>query len=488
MNLYSVGLVTDDEKGFDLAAVIAKSGFSVSLYMTVFDTLTDEEQKSLMADCAELNINVSTDLDSFALALESPKKIFMYSSSSDFNAKILPGLLSELNPDDALANLCDMNFSEAANIVEEQKKRGVFYLPTGFPRARIDVESGISIMPGGYYEGYEKMRGVFSEIAVRDEEGFVCCPYIGPAGSGQYVKMVVNGLEYALLEINAELINLIKAFCTKENDDIIEILSDINSTESESFFLEMFTDIYSRYDSVTGKPITSLVSDSVEYGRSVVWLCNEAMNLGIPLSTVNASLELRFLTALKSERIASSKIIGDIDIQKVPEQNRRLFIERLRKAAYLAGICAFAQCFGLLRSASEKYNWDLDMLAISRTMQVNSYTRSRCLNRIIEAFDRNYKLHNLFTDTYFQKCASSYSSSIRYIIAMGMSGGIPVPAMTAALEYIDQYRSTDLGSGIIQLSRDYVIGSGYQRIDRPGVYNANWEDQERLIREKMISN
>ena len=158
MNLYSVGLVTDDEKGFDLAAVIAKSGFSVSLYMTVFDTLTDEEQKSLMADCAELNINVSTDLDSFALALESPKKIFMYSSSSDFNAKILPGLLSELNPDDALANLCDMNFSEAADIVEEQKKRGVFYLPTGFPRARIDVESGISIMPGGYYEGYEKMR------------------------------------------------------------------------------------------------------------------------------------------------------------------------------------------------------------------------------------------------------------------------------------------------------------------------------------------
>ncbi|MBO4356455.1 MAG: hypothetical protein J5850_06360 [Clostridia bacterium] len=486
MKLYAVGLVTDDDKGLDLASVIAKRGFSVSLYMTSFDTLTSDEQSKLMNDCAALSINVSPDMESFILSLEEPKKVFMYSCTQDFNSRILMPLLAEFKEDDVLANLCDMNYIEAGKIVEEQKKRGVYYLPTGFPRSKITVESGISIMPGGYYDGFDKMRSVFTEIAARDEEGFVCCPYIGPAGSGQYVKMVVNGLEYALLEINAELISLIKSFCTSNEDDLVEILSEINSTESESFFLEMFMDIYSRYDAETGLPITAVVSDYVEYGRGVVWMCNEGMNLGIPMSMVSASLEHRFLSSMRNERIASSKMIGDLPVQRVPESNRRLFIERLRKCAYLSGICAFAQCFGLLRSASEKYNWDLDLLAISRTMQVNSYTRSRCLNRVIEAFDRHNKLLNLFTDPYFQKCASSYSNSLRYIINTGISGGIAMPAMSAALQYIDQYRSLDLNSGIIQLSRDYINESGFQRKDKPGIFNANWENQERVVQQKLL--
>ncbi len=488
MKLYSVGLVTDDEKSLELASVIAKSGFTVSMYMTEFDTLTAEEQNTFMNDCAAISVNVCPDRESFLLSLESPKKIFLFSSSADFNSRYLNSLLNDLAADDVLANLCDMNYIEAGEIVEAQKKRGVFYLPTGFPRGKFTIDSGISIMPGGYYEGYEKFRPVFSEIASRDIEGFVCCPYIGPAGSGQYVKMVINGLEYALLEIDSEMISLIRSFCTDDEDDMIGILSEINSTESESFFLEMFTDIYSRYDADTGLPITSIVSDRVEYGRSVVWLCNEGMNLGIPMSIISSALELRFLSSVKNERIASSKMIGEFDIQKVPEPNRRLFIERLRKAAYLSGICAFAQCFGLLRRASEKYNWDLDLLAISRTMQVNSYTRSRCLNRVIDAFDRNLKLLNLFTDPYFQKCASSYSSSLRYIISSGISSGIAMPAMSAALQYLDQYRAADLNSGIIQLSRDYINGVGFQRIDRSGLYNANWGDQERLLQQKLLSN
>ena len=488
MKLYSVGLVTDDAKGLEIAGVISKNGFTVSVFMTEFDTLTSDEQNVFMNSCASMSINVSPDLESFLISLESPKRIITYGYAPDFNSKNLNTVLSALEPDDALVNLCDMNYIEAGSIVEEQKKRGVYYLPTGFPRGRFSPESGLSIMPGGYYEGYDKFRPILLDIAARDEEGFVCCPYIGPAGSGQYVKMVISGLEYALLQIDSELVTLIRSFCTQDEDEIVGILSDINSTESESFFIEMFADIYSRYDSLTSLPVVTVVSDFVEYGKVVVWMCNEGMDLGIPLSVVSASLELRFLSAIKNERIASSKMIGELPFQKVSEPDRRLFIERARKGAYLAGICAFAQCFGLLRRASEKYNWELDLLAISRTMRVNSYTRSRCLNRVIEAFDRNYKLLNLFTDPYFQKCVSSFNGSLRHVLSTAVSAGIAVPAMSAALQYIDQYRSPDLNSGIIQLSRDYINGSGFQRIDRPGTYNANWENQERIVQQKLLSN
>ncbi len=232
-------------------------------------------------------------------------------------------------------------------------------------------------------------------------------------------------------------------------------------------------------------PITTVASDLVAYGRGVVWLCNEATKLGMPVSVVNASLELRFLSAPKNERIAASKMIGDLETEKIPEAKRRLFLDRLRNSAYLAGICALAQCFGLLRSASEKYNWEIDLLAVSRTMQVNSYTRSRCLNRVIEAFDRNEKLVNLFTDPYFRKCVSTYSGNLRAILKLGITAGIPLPAMSAALQYVDCYKSSDLGSGIIQLSRDYINGSGYQRNDRQGVFQANWSDHERMLKQKL---
>lgn len=488
MKLYNVGLVTDDNNGLNLATIIAKGGFTVSLYYTGFGLLTQDEQKKLMSSFSGYEINIVPDEESFMISLELPRKIFTYSLSESFNSYIIKNVLPQLDKGDALANLCDMNFKEAGLIVEEQKKRDVYYLPTGLPRGDISFSAGISLMPGGDYSGFELMRPVFSEIAARDEEGFMCSPYIGPGGSGQYVNMVIKGLEYSLLEIDYEMISLIKHLCGVKTDDMIEILTELNSTESESFFLEMFTDIYSRDDELTGKPIISVVSDFVEYGRGVCWLSDEGISLGMPLSIVNASLELRFISALKNERIASSRLIGDIAPEKVPEQNRRLFLERVRKAAYLAGICAFSQCFGILRRASEIYKWDLDLLAISRTMQINSYTRSRLLNRVIEAFDRHNKLMNLFTDPYFQKCASAYSGSLRFILKAGISAGIPVPAMSASVQYIDLYRSSDLNSGIIQLSRDYVNSAGYQRNDIQGLFHGNWNEHKKTVSQTGTGN
>ena len=477
----TIGVICDDKRGIKIASGIAGKGFSTAVYLTGFNTFTGEEQEVVHEAASNSDLMLIPDLDSFIDALEMPRKIFMFSLRPDFNDKYLTQVLELLHEGDALVNLCDMNYIQAGEIVETQWNRGVYYLPTGFSRGEISEEAGLSIMPGGVYESYDAMRSVFIEIAARDEGGFVCAPYIGPAGSGLYTKMVINGLEYALLEINAEMISLIRQFCSPDNDEIVELLYDVNNTESQSYFLEMYTDIYSRKDSETGVPVIDVVSDRVDYGRSVVWCCDEAFKLGMPFSVINASLELRFLSQMKGERIASSRLVDDVPVVPVNPSGIREFVEELRCAAYLAGLCALAQCFGLLRTASEKYNWDLDMLAIARTMQVNSYTRSRSINRVIEAYDRHNKLTNLFTDPYFRKCAYKYSPFLRKTVIRSQSAGLAIPALSAALQYIDLYRSPKLGSGIIQLSRDYVNGTGYERSDYPGVYHGNWEEHEQLL-------
>ena len=476
-----IGVICDDRRGIDLASGIAGKGFSTAVYMTNFSTFTGEEQEVVHGAASDSGIMLIPDFESFIDALEVPRKLFMFSLNRNYNDKFLEQILSVLDSGDALVNLCDMNYIQAGEIVEAQSARGVYYLPTGFSRGEISKEAGLSIMPGGVYESYDAMRSVFIEIAARDEGGFVCAPYIGPAGSGQYAKMVINGLEYALLEINAEMISLIKLFCAPDNDEIVELLYGINSTESQSYFLEMFTDIYSRRDSETGVPVTEVVSDKVDYGQSVVWCCDEGFKLGMPLSVISASLELRFMSQMKGERIASSRLVDEIPAEQVNPAETREFIEDLRRGSYLAGLCALAQCFGLLRTASDRYNWDLDLLAIARTMQVNSYTRARSINRVIEAYDRHNKLVNLLTDPYFRKCASNYTQYLRKIIIRAQSAGAAVPALSAALQYIDLYRTPKLGSGIIQLSRDYVNGTGYERSDYPGMYHGNWDDHEQLL-------
>ncbi|MBR0157985.1 MAG: hypothetical protein IJM24_02765 [Clostridia bacterium] len=481
MTKNTIGVICDDRRGVKLASGIAGKGFSTAVYMTGFNTLTGEEQEVVHDAASASGIMLIPELDSFIDALEVPRKIFMFSLDREFNAKYLKQVLDMLDSGDALVNLCDMNYIQAGSIVEDQWSRGVYYLPTGFSRGEISEEAGLSIMPGGVYESYDAMRSVFMEIAARDEGGFVCAPYIGPAGSGQYVKMVINGLEYALLEINAEMISLINLFCAPDNDETVELLYEINSTESQSYFLEMFTDIYSRKDSETGVPVTEVVSDQVDYGQSVVWCCDEGFKLGMPLSVIGASLELRFLSNMKGERIASSRLIDAIPQVPVNPADMREFVEDLRRAAYLAGLCALAQCFGLLRTASERYSWDLDLLAIARTMQVNSYTRSRSINRVIEAYDRHNKLVNLLTDPYFRKCASNYAPCLRSTVIRAQSAGAAIPALSAALQYIDMYRTPKLGSGIIQLSRDYVNGTGYERSDYPGIYHGNWDDHEEML-------
>ena len=477
----TIGVICDDMRGIKLAAGIAGKGFTTAVYLSGFNTFTGKEQEIVHEAASNSGIMLIPELDSFIDALEQPRKLFMFSLSRDFNDKYLNSVLELLNAGDSLVNLCDMNYIQAQEIVEAQWSHGVYYLPTGFLRGEISEDAGLSIMPGGVYESYDSMRNIFIEIAARDEGGFVCAPYIGPAGSGQYVKMVINGLEYALLEINAEMISLIKLFCGPDNDEIVELLYDINSTESQSYFLEMFTDIFSRKDKETGVPVTDVVSDQVDYGRSVVWCCDEAFKLGMPLSVISASLELRFMSHMKGERIASSRLVDDIPLVPVNPADTRDFIESLRCAAYLSGLCALAQCFGLLRTASDRYSWDLDLLAIARTIQVNSYTRSRSINRVIEAYDRHNKLVNLLTDPYFRKCASNYTPKLREIVIRAQAAGAAIPALSAALQYIDLYRSSKLCSGIIQLSRDYVNGTGYERSDYPGVYHGNWDDHEKLL-------
>ena len=481
-----IGVVTDSAEGQELAKHLALHGFSVSMFLYGFENYTTREQADLFNDCGASGITVVPDTQALTVSLEVPRKLFVLSRTENFSNRVLKELLDALEAGDTLVNMCDMSYIEAGSLAEEQKKRGVNYMPTGFS-GKISAGSGISILPGGPLQGYEAMRPVFAEIAASDESGFSACPYIGPCGAGQYVKMAANGLEYAMFELYAETISLIRAFCDVDTEDIAEILRDMGSTEAESRFLDIVTDVISRRDAETGKPMADIVIDRVEFGRSVQWLVKEAIDLEIPVASVSTALEMRFISRLGNERVAASRLVQDEPHEKISDLDRRQFLGELRNGMYLGCLVALTQCFSLLKKASDAYRWDLDLLAIARVLQVNSYSSSRSLNRVIDAYDRNSKLSNLFNDPYFRNAASNHIGSLRYVASLAVKSGIPMPAFCGALQYIDSYRNPSLGLGVLQLVRDYIHGSGFERNDVPGVYTANWDVLDREVRQKKLN-
>ena len=481
MKKKTIGVISDDLQGIKLAELISGHGFSVAYMHVGFDNMTAEEQNDFITGTEKSGFSVMPDNESFLLSLEEPRKIFMISRSVVLNGDFLITLLESLNSGDTLVNMCDMDFIDAQKICAEQRERGVNYLPTGYCGGVITPDVGLSALPSGVFAGYEAVKPVFSEISARDEDGFMCSPYIGPDGSGQFVKMVFNGLEYAMLEIYSEAISLIKAYCTDDQDDIVELLSDMRNSEADSFILEVLTDICSRYDRETGKAVTELVSDRVEYGKSVQWAVKESLGMGVPLSMVYSALEIRLLSQMKNERVASSRLTGNSGMQEKAPGEMREFNEMLRSAIYISVLCALAQSFAFLRKASEKYVWDLDFVAIARTIQINSLSRSRALSRTIEAIGRNNKIVNLFNDPYFRNIASQYTEPLKKVLALAADAGITAGTMQCALNYMITYSSSKMDSGIIQLARDYLHADGFERSDTSGRFQANWDKNERLV-------
>lgn len=455
--------------GKNLAMNIESRGYSVSVY-----NRSREKTDEMLKEVEGRNFVGTYTIAEFVESLEKPRKIMLMVKAGGPTDATIEQLKPHLEKGDILIDGGNTFFVDTQRRNKELSELGIHFIGTGVSGGEEGALKGPSIMPGGQKEAYELVAPIFKDISakVNDEP---CTTYIGPDGAGHYVKMVHNGIEYGDMQLISESYFLLKNVLGLTAEELHEVFADWNKGELDSYLIEITADIFKKKDDETGKPMVDVILDTAGQKGTGKWTSQSALDLGVPLPIITESVFARFISAMKDERVAASKVLNGPEVTPF-SGDRASFIESVRKALYMSKICSYAQGFAQMRAASEEYNWDLQYGDIAMIFRGGCIIRAQFLQKIKDAYDREAGLKNLLLDPYFKEIVESYQYALREIIAVAVQNGIPVPCFSAALSYYDSYRTETLPANLLQAQRDYFGAHTYQRVDKEGIFHTEWLD------------
>ncbi|MVO99284.1 NADP-dependent phosphogluconate dehydrogenase [Paenibacillus lutrae] len=467
MSKQQIGVIGLAVMGKNLAFNIESRGFTVSVF-----NRSPEKTKELLEEAAGRNVTGTYSMEEFVQSLEMPRKILIMVKAGQPTDATIEQLVPLLSPGDILIDGGNAYFPDTQRRNKELEALGFRFIGTGVSGGEEGALKGPSIMPGGQKDAYELVEPILTAISAK-VDGDPCCTYIGPDGAGHYVKMVHNGIEYGDMQLICEAYQLLKDVLNVSTEDLHAIFSEWNKGELDSYLIEITRDIFTKYDEETGKPMVDVILDSAGQKGTGKWTSQSALDLGVPLSIITESVFSRFLSAMKEERVAASKVLNGPAV-KPYDGDREQFIEAVRKALYASKIASYAQGFAQMRAASEEYNWNLSYGEIAMIFRGGCIIRARFLQNIKDAYDRDPELRNLLLDEYFKNIVENYQDAWREVVSLAVTRGIPVPAFASALAYYDSYRTERLPANLLQAQRDYFGAHTFQRVDKEGSFHYNW--------------
>ncbi|WP_339050296.1 decarboxylating NADP(+)-dependent phosphogluconate dehydrogenase [Candidatus Hamiltonella endosymbiont of Tuberolachnus salignus] len=467
MRKQQIGVIGMAVMGRNLALNIENQGYSVSIF-----NRSHEKTDQVIEENPEKNLLPCYSLKELAESLATPRRILLMVQSGSATDDTIRALTPYLNQGDTLIDGGNSHYQDTIRRSEELLKQGFYFMGIGVSGGEEGALKGPSIMPGGQKEAYELMAPMFKKIAAK-AEGEPCVKYIGPNGAGHYVKMVHNGIEYGDMQLIAEAYSLLKQGLNLKNSELSDIFKQWNQGELSSYLIEITADIFCKKDE-HGHDLIDFILDEAANKGTGKWTSQSALDLGIPLSLITESVFARYLSSLKTQRIAAAKVLTGPKIQPFHGQKAE-FIEKIRSALYLGKIVSYAQGFQQLQTASEKNDWNLNYGDIASIFRAGCIIRARFLQKITEAYHQKPNISNLLLAEYFKKIADHYQQALRDIVSYAVQNGIPVPAFSAAITYYDSYRSALLPANLIQAQRDYFGAHTYKRNDSgQAVFHTNW--------------
>ena len=459
----SIGLAV---RGRSLALKMADHGFKVGGY-----NRSREVTETLMREHPHENLIPFYDLKELVDSQERPRKFLIMVKAGKPVDMVIDQLLPLLDEGDMILDGGNSFFEDTRRREKELKEKGIYYFGTGVSGGEMGARFGPSIMPGGDKKAYEHIAPILEEIAAK-AQGEPCCAYMGPDGAGHYVKMVHNGIEYADMQLIAEAYLLLKYAGGFTNRELADVFTEWNKSELKSYLIGITAGIFREKDDFTDGELVDYILDSAGQKGTGRWTSLESLKQGINVSMITAACNARIMSNRISERNAARELFAGPMQNLVPD--KAAFQEKVRKGLYTAKIAAYAQGFDLLSHASSEYGWDLDYGKIASIFRAGCIIQAEFLDDITKAFTNNRELPNLMLDSFFRDGINHGQDSLRSILATGIQNGIPVPAMSQAISYIDAFRGTPVGANLIQAQRDCFGAHTYERTDRDGIFHHDW--------------
>ncbi len=467
--LCDVGLIGLGVMGRNLALNFADHGFKVAVY----NRTTDKTREFAAGEGGIPGIYPAFSLPELRDLLRPPRTLLIMVSAGAPVDAVIAELISLLSPGDLIIDGGNSHFADTDRRAAALAEAGFLFLGLGVSGGELGARYGPSLMPGGSREGYERAEPLFLAAAAR-VNGEPCVSYLGPGAAGHFVKMVHNGIEYAIEQLIAEVYDLLHRGLGLNFDEMADIFVGYNQGLVKSYLVEITSHILKRRDEDTRQPLVPLIKDVARQKGTGIWTSRAALDLGVPIPTIDVAVGMRHLSALKEEREAAAGVLPGPGPFFPGPGDRQVFIGKLGNALFACLVTAFAQGLALLRRASEVYQYHLDLAAVARLWRGGCIIRAALLEDIRGAYRARPETPNLLVDPVLGGKVTARQGDWREVVKAAADWGLPAPALMASLAYLDAYRSRRLPANLIQAMRDCFGAHTYERVDRAGTFHTDW--------------
>jgi len=462
-----IGLVGLGVMGRNFLLNVAERGFAVAGY-----DLDGDKVERLKRERPETQtIRATTDLGSFVASLRRPRTVMLLVPAGDPVDAVIRDVAPRLGSGDVLVDAGNSRFRDTDRRAEQLAGDGLMLLGTGVSGGEYGARHGPSIMPGGPTQAYARVEEIFSAAAAK-VDGDPCVAHLGSGSAGHYVKMVHNGIEYGLMQLIAEVYDLLRRGLGLEIAELQETFARWREGKLAGYLVEITSEVLGRRDDRTDQPLVDVIEDAARQKGTGKWTSWDAMDLQVPTPTIDAAVAARNLSALKEQRVEIAKQISRPQ-PRLPDARAKL-VPRLEDALHAAMLLTYCQGLALIQRASQVYAYGVDPETVARIWRGGCIIRAAMLEDIRSALRTAPGVENLLLTREIAAAVTSGQGALRRVVGAAASSGVPAPALTASLAYLDGYRSSRLPANLIQAQRDYFGSHTYERIDAGGTFHTDW--------------
>ncbi|MCT1549049.1 NADP-dependent phosphogluconate dehydrogenase [Brevibacterium casei] len=451
--------------------------------VAIYD-LDVDRARAVAAAHPEAGFLVAETPAALAQMLTTPRVAILMVNAGPATDAAIADIAAVFEPGDIIVDGGNSLFTDTIVRGEQLEGTGIEFVGVGISGGEVGALLGPSMMVGGSEAAWQRLRPLLTPIAARAEVAGLeapvpCVAHIGTDGAGHFAKMVHNGIEYADMQLIAEACRILRDDLGLSPAAISAVLTEWNAGELESYLIEVTAEVLAHVDAATGLPFVDIVADAAGAKGTGAWTAKVGLDLGVPVPTIAEAVFARSLSQAGALRALGADIpgpVGNAESTDDPVAPDRLGerIETVRQAVFAGKILAYVQGFDEIAAGAQAYGWDVDLGELASIWRAGCIIRARVLDRIVAAYVRQEGLGSLLADDELRAEVGQAQGALRSAVGAAIGQGIPVPALSSALAYLDGIRAPRATAAIIQAQRDFFGSHTYGRVDRPGIFHTLW--------------
>ncbi|MEZ0485291.1 NADP-dependent phosphogluconate dehydrogenase [Fibrella aquatica] len=469
---FTFGMIGLGTMGRNLLLNMAEEGFAVSGYdKNPAQSVALKEEGATIPGAV---LQGFVDIEPFVKSLKSPRAIMMLVPAGKIVDSVIAELIPLLDKGDIIIDGGNSHFTDTTRRALDLEEKGYHFFGMGISGGEEGARNGPSMMPGGDKEAYQFVKPVLDAVSAK-VNGEPCVTYIGPGSAGHFVKMVHNGIEYAVMQLLAETYEIMRKGLKMDTKAMHAVFQEWNAGRLQSFLMEVTSDIFGYKEPGSSTYLLDEIKDEAKSKGTGKWTSQVAMDLSTPVPAIDSSVSMRDLSKYKALRVKAASMYGDE--QPALPVDKEAFLASLEEAFFFSMITTYAQGMHLLVSASAEFGYELNLGNITRIWRGGCIIRAAFLETMLSAYDNDPTLEHLLLAPEVKAIIDETLPGIRTVVSTAISAGIAVPTFATSVSYFDAFCSANMPSNLIQAQRDYFGAHTFERIGQTGVFHAEWQGE-----------